>query len=638
MNYKLFSIITLTLLALNKNFSQNNTECITKFQLIKMQTSSIEDIRIFLNNEGWILNNSNSYQQIKYFDYQLNYDIIEWKKYSYSNNSSLIINHTTGKPNIVIYKTNSYCYNSILNGFDYKKAEISSNETKDVISFSSKSLKVEFRYYKNELSQNQYIILVYNPIAVNKELKILKDKEIAIINAEEEKRRKYESAIQKGDIDFTDGNFNEAKKKYLIALKIDETVEVKTKIENCEKGICNQYISKGDSLYLKELYDQALLIYSKSKTCLKYKEIEDKIKITEQKIIETKINKIKNIADSFVNIQKYDLALENYNLILQIDKSNNYAKVKIEKIKNIKDILKRRSSTVFSYKNTNSNDFNKFKNLLTEEINTISNKSKNGFLNLDYKISFDTFGVNNSILKNHSSSSKNNSEKFSSYISSDILTPSIEGPFFIASQENININLKWNTNKVIFKSNSRGIFNNGEKIKENNLEKNYINQRSNIFGKYIFEVKNNELNDKTFTNINLVKFKTVGPEAALYSILMPGMGSLKASYGKKGWGRFATFIVSAGLAIGSKLYSDAQYKNYLNATSQSEIDDYYTKANISNKIALVSGGLSSAIHLYDIIWALSKGGKNKKESKILREQLKNKPIQIQNQKISITEF
>jgi hypothetical protein len=151
-------------------------------------------------------------------------------------------------------------------------------------------------------------------------------------------------------------------------------------------------------------------------------------------------------------------------------------------------------------------------------------------------------------------------------------------------------------------------------------------------------VKNNELNDKTFTNINLVKFKTVGPEAALYSILMPGMGSLKASYGKKGWGRFATFIVSTGLAIGSKLYSDAQYKNYLNATSQSEIDDYYTKANISNKIALVSGGLSSAIHLYDIIWALSKGGKNKKESKILREQLKNKPIQIQNQKISITEF
>jgi hypothetical protein len=87
MNYKLFSIITLTLLTLNKNFSQNNTECITKFQLIKMQTSSIEDIRIFLNNEGWILNNSNSYQQIKYFDYQLNYDIIEWKKYSYSNNS-----------------------------------------------------------------------------------------------------------------------------------------------------------------------------------------------------------------------------------------------------------------------------------------------------------------------------------------------------------------------------------------------------------------------------------------------------------------------------------------------------------------------------------------------------------------------
>jgi tetratricopeptide (TPR) repeat protein len=156
------------------------------------------------------------------------------------------------------------------------------------------------------------------------------DKEIAIINAEEEKRRKYESAIQKGDIDFTDGNFNEAKKKYLIALKVDETVEVKTKIENCEKGICNQYISKGDSLYLKELYDQALLIYSKSKTCLKYKEIEDKIKITEQKIIETKINKIKNIADSFVNIQKYDLALELSSFSFLIKLSYSLSKLETE--------------------------------------------------------------------------------------------------------------------------------------------------------------------------------------------------------------------------------------------------------------------------------------------------------------------
>ena len=153
--------------------------------------------------------------------------------------------------------------------------------------------------------------------------------------------------------------------------------------------------------------------------------------------------------------------------------------------------------------------------------------------------------------------------------------------------------------------------------------------------RYIFKIKDKEVNGKSFSDINLVNFRTVGPNAALLSMLMPGMGALKVTYGQKGWGRFTCFLISSGLAIGSKLYSDAQYKSYLNATNQTDIDKLYKNANISHKVALISGAVSASIYLHDIIWVLSKGAKNKKSSKILRNKLKQGPVNVQNQKIKL---
>ncbi len=89
------------------------------------------------------------------------------------------------------------------------------------------------------------------------------------------------------------------------------------------------------------------------------------------------------------------------------------------------------------------------------------------------------------------------------------------------------------------------------------------------------------------------------------------------------------------MAIGSKLYSDEQHEKYFTATDQASIDKYYNNANTSHKIALVSGGLSASIYLYDIIWVFSKGIKNIKESKFIRKQLHEGPVIIQNQPITL---
>ena len=360
----------------------------------------------------------------------------------------------------------------------------------------------------------------------------------------------------------------------------------------------------------------------------------EKIKITERKILDGKINTIQNKGDAYFKDQKYDMAIEQYNSILLLDKSNIIASEKIKQIQDIKNILAKRSTTVFSYKITNNGDYFQFQNNLLNDINLHINKNKEGFLNLNYLISYDTIGTNLSSVKNISTSLTGYSTYLSNISQNGILKPASEGGYFLASKENLTLDIKWSTAKASYKSNSKGIFQSEYTSQNQSTIESFINRQPFKYGKYIFEIKDKEFNSKPFSDINLVKYRTIGPEAALFSMLMPGMGSLKVTYGKKGWGRFTCFLLSSGLAIGSKLYSDAQYKSYLNATSQTDIDKFYTNANISHKIALISGGISASIYLYDIIWVISKGAKNLKSSKPLRKQLQQGPVQIQNQSIS----
>lgn len=634
MGTKLFFIVVF-ILCVAKSNAQDNSGCLTKHQLFKMQSSSLDDIRMFLNNESWSFNGAKSNQSYNYFDYPINYNIVSLEKSSYYNGGNIFLYNSTGKPNIVIYQSNSSCFNDLLKSFTSIKGKTSVDEDKLVTIFKENSITIEFREYKNDYSSRQFSILVYNSTALYQEIQILKEQAEALKKAEVEQKKKYDNAIADGDVLFSSSKFESAKIKYLTALEVENNVLVQSKIELCDKAICEKLISKGDSLYNANQYEKALSVFTEAKDCSKsLLSLQEKIKITEKKILDGKINTIQSKADLYFNDKKYDLALDNYNSILLLDKSNVYASERIKQILDIKNILAKRSTTVFSYKSTNKNDLIQFQNLLLDDMKLQINKYKEGSLNLNYLISFDTLGNNLSAVKNISTSLTGYTTNLSNITSNGILKPSSEGGYFLASQENLTFDVKWSTTKNLFKSNSKGIFQNEYPNQNLNSVENFINKQPFKYGKYIFEIKNKEVNGKSYSNINLVKYKTVGPEAALFSMLMPGMGTLKVTYGKKGWGHFTCFLLSSGLAIGSKLYSDAQYKSYLGATSQADIDKYYNNANISHKIALISGGISATIYLYDIIWVISKGAKNIKVSKPLRKQLQQGPVQIQNQSLT----
>jgi len=617
-------------------YAQENSGCLSKYQLIKMQSSSLDDIRLFLNNESWSFDGAKSNQSYNYFDYPINYNIVSWEKSYYYNGGNIILYNSTGKPNIVIYQSNSSCFNDLLKSFTSIKGKTSVDEDKLITIFKENSITIEFREYKNDYSRRQFSILVYNSTALYQEIQTLKEQSEALKKAEVEQKKKYDNAIAEGDVLFSSSKFESAKIKYLTALEVENNFLVQSKIDLCDKAICEKLISYGDSLFNANQYEKALSVFTEAKDCSKsLLSLQEKIKITEKKILVGKINTIQSKADQYFNDKIYELALDKYNSILLLDKSNVYASLRIKQIKDIKNILTKRSTTVFSYKITNNTDFFQFRNNLLNDINLQMNKNKEGYLNLNYLISYDTLGTNLSSVKNISTSLTGYSTYLSNISQNGILKPTIEGGYFLASKENLTLDIKWSTSEEAYKSNSKGIFQSEYSSPSQSTIESFINRQPIKYGEYIFEIKNKEFNGKPFYDINLVKYKIVGPEAALFSMIMPGMGTLNVTYGKKGWGRFTCFLLSSGLAIGSKLYSDSQYKSYLGATSQADIDRYFNNANISNKIALISGGISASIYLYDIIWVISKGFKNLKSSEPLRKQFQQGPIQIQNQPITL---
>jgi len=728
---KLFFIVVF-ILCIAKSNAQDNSGCLTKHQLIKMQSASLNDIRMFLNNGGWSFDGAKSNQSYNYFDYPISYDVVLWKNSSYYNGGNILLYTSASKPKIVVYQLNSSCFNDLLQSFNaIVNGKTNIDSSKLVTTFKEANITIEFREYKNDYSSMQFSILVYNSTALFQEIQILKKQAEALKKEEAEKKKKYDNALEDGDVLFSSSKFEMAKLKYLTAFEIENNVLVQSKIDLCDKAICEKIISKGDSLYNVNQYDKALSVFTEAKGCSKsllslqskidlcdkaicekiiskgdslynvnqydkalsvfteakgcsksllslqskidlcdkaicekiiskgdslysvnqydkalsvfteakgcsksLLSLQEKIKITERKILDDKINTIQSKADLYFNDKKYDIALENYNSILLLDKSIVYASERVKQILEIKNVLAKRITTVFSYKNTNRNDLIQFQNLLLNDMKLQINKYKEGFLNLNYLISYDTIGTNLSSVKNISTSLTGYSTYLSKISQNGILKPASESGYFLASKENLTFDVKWSTTKNLFKSNSKGIFQNEYPNSNLNAVESFINKQSFKYGKYLFEVKNKVVNGNSYSDINLVKYRTVGPEAAFFSMLMPGMGTLKVTYGEKGRGRFTCFLLSSGLAIGSKLYSDAQYKSYLGATNQADIDKYYNNANTSHKIAIMSGSISASIYLYDIIWVISKGAKNIKDSKPLRKQLQQGPVQIQNQSIS----
>lgn len=583
--------------------AQNKSFCLSDQQLVSLQKSSIGELRSILTKEGWrkdvIADNQTKY----YLDFVIDYEVEKWlQKTSNYFEGNIYIYHKEGIPNLIVYQTSNSCFTNLLNQLNGNLNQAGRNSFRNYISYLQDGIAFEFRNYSNDNSDKRFSVLIFNNLSLSSLVQIeraKKEAEEARIRAEIEARRKAEA---------------------------ERIVRYKTAYDN------------GNKLYSENLYEEALIQFEIAKENLlpkdksPYPNLESMIAELKRVVNQQAFEEYINNGDLLFTQKKFDEALLNYYSAFKIDNENDKLIAKIKEVKDVLNVLDIQR-TEQSYAKIMPGGFNNFLNTNYDAMNSLLNYSKEvGSLDYTVFIKFDISGQNQSSLKINSISYKKLKSYFNS-VNVNEIPPSILFNYNIATKEIINFNLSWEIQKqkAIVRSQNIRIVNNGipNSAQDNNIRA-FINRQSNKNGVYKFELTHKTLNSKVYDDLRLTSLRTTdGPMNVLYSMLLPGLGTKKVTDGSKGKGKMTFFLISTAISIGSKVYSNDQFAKYKGVDDADKKQEYYDKANIANKIFLFSGGISATIYIQDFFYVISKGAKNIKRNKLLRNDLKDGPIFLQ---------
>jgi tetratricopeptide (TPR) repeat protein len=603
-----------------------------------MTSTTLEDINYFLNNENWTYYNYQTNTTSNYFKYQLDYGLYKWDKYSYGNTSSLQLFKSADKQNIIVFESSESCFNALLTDVA-SKFPIKTKESTD---YKSKTcvdgkITIEFRKYNTYRSSGVYSILYYHAPSLSAEISRVKKIEDEKIRLEKQRIARIEEVYSEVERLKNEKQFDEAISKYdSISSIVSEEDSLGYRINLLKKEKCTYYIQKGDAYFEASNFENAVDNYMLAQDCDNESfDFSNKIRKTNAKIKEIKVSQKIIEANAFLENKNYIAALKSYKEIYSLDPNNYVSSNKIDEINSILEVLEKRKNTIFSYKETNFADYTSLLKNISKELNITTKMSSDGSFSFEYLIAFDTLGNNTSKYSITNSTSPLFASSLSKIPVTTLTKPMLKG-FYIASKENLAINLNWKSNLIGFKSSWSGI----KQVSSGNVDlkllSNFFNQQAHRYGEFTFEVKSKTLNNSTYTDISLVKYKNdAGPLCTFYSMLLPGLGTLKVTHDKKGWGRMTTFILSAGLGVLSNSLAIDEYNQYKKAIDQTSLDKHYAAANLYTNTSLAMFSFSATIYVYDVIYVFSKGCKNVYESKGLRKSLKNAPILVNSEEISI---
>lgn len=612
---RLFKFILVLSLANNLMvFSQYN--CLDHKQLNRMTSTNLEEIRSFLMNENW--DNSSTPDDVneKYFKYNINYNATIWEKNYNGFYSKLLVLNKSNKPNIVVLETDEDCFKSLLielaNKFPVKSIETDDYSSKTVLDGLT---KIELRKSKNY--SDQFSILYYNFQSLAKDLLLAKKEKEKLDKIENEKRAKITAVENEVTELVAQNNFVEAINKYESILSISTTDDqIETKISSLLNQKREYFINKGDDAYQEYEFENAINFYELAlnqtqKDDVVFKKIADCRNRIKNNIINQKTKEAKSLFEE----KRFLLALGKYKEVLELDENDKNIKNKIYEILEILEILENRKNKTYNYKSTNLSDYNILLNKITDKLNLYTQQYETGSLDFNYTLKFDTLGKNNSSYFTNSTTILDLKHDLNNINNTSLQPPALKG-FYLNSKDEINIDLNWNTSYPKYKSNNKGI----KQIKGENYEsssiQSFIRRQVYGYGIFTFEVKNKYLNSSKYSDINLIDFKNnAGVSSVLYSMVLPGLGTLKVTHGEKGIGRMAAFILSTSLGVFS----------YSKAMREPQSTTSISNSMISSYVWL---GISSSIYVYDFFDVFVRGCKNNAKSKELIRKLKRGPIEV----------
>jgi hypothetical protein len=623
------------------------SNCLNKSQLLKLHSTDSKDIESLLNKEGWFFNQTTLNETQFYFDYPFEYNTSTYIKTNYGY-SKLVLYDYPEMPRIVIINTNRECFDNLRKEFANDLSVDNSRAGATIKNYQQGKLTVSFRQYLNN-NDKQFSVLLYNSKIIDLEIKNYREKialereeeekRLAKARAEEEKRLAKERAEQERKLRERNKllfsadslkqiyDFDGALEKLQSALELDGSEYVENLINEYIDARCRHSIDLADELYNHGEFQSAISAYQSITNCGDFSsEIQNKIKDSRDRIKENKINELSSEADKLYNSKQYSKALLKYNSILEIDSKNYSASNRKKEITDLLAFLELRKTKIYDYSTLKSNEFSGVKNELNQFVYRAIQNSPVGDLQFEYRICFDTLGTN---MSNYSLR-KSTIPEANRFLGDLSRTYSIsaykERGYFVNSSANIPFDCNWRSSQVNVRSRkNRMKFSDSELILPE--IKKFIQLPNYKYGEFTFDVKTKNVNGMVSRDIYLSDYKTkAGPGNVMWSMILPGSGTLKVTHGQKGVGRMVWFLLLTGTSLLFDNASDYYYNLYSNATDQQAIQDNYKLANGYHHAFLFTGSIAVSIYVYDFFEVFGKGIKNEREARGLKQSRKSRII------------
>jgi TonB family protein len=159
-NLKVFTFLFLCLFT---TLSNAENYCFDLSTFTSFETASINEIRLTLEKENWIRIEENSSSNYSFIDKKLNFNVVMFES---ELRSKIYICMAKDVPNLIIFRTNKSCFNSMLE--EAKKSGYPARFTRDsctITDLAREGQMIEFR--ESQFSgKSEYYIIDYRPTIV----------------------------------------------------------------------------------------------------------------------------------------------------------------------------------------------------------------------------------------------------------------------------------------------------------------------------------------------------------------------------------------------------------------------------------------------------------------------------------------
>lgn len=611
-------------------------DCFTKADFAKLQKLTSKDAKAYLDRYFSTTYESDYPNSAPECAEEMMDNVFEINKmgydgacyYDFFNENAMIMYQIKNKAPIYIYWCDFTCYDDLIWECRkvYKKRKDGMTENYGYTTFLLGTLTLEFRtYFTDELS---YVVLLYNKTQVDKSIVEAKKKyqanylkEIEDAKALSVLQGKCDSILEIGKSLLEESKYTEAKIEFQKAFTVLPSEQIAKLVQKCDEMLCWVHIDEGDLLLAQKKYREAVHAYLNARDCgTDSYTVEDKISKVEKQELSDSVMKLEAIANGFFIARDYYSARATYNQILAIDSWRYDSKKRISEIDALLQFLAERKYKVYDYVTLESASCTNNLSVLQKSLSQFIESTGDGDMLLKVNFRFDTLGNNLSTYALEGMHNKKYYEPFNTVTSSFQLNPSSKNGYYVNAETKKSYHVMWQTDKAKYRYTHNGVKHRRGFRSDYTAVTSFIRKNCS-YGTYTIESKSIELNQDAYRTIRVTNYKAnAGPLNVFYSLLLPGLGTKRVTYGLQGTGRMLTFLISGGLAYGSYYLSGYLHDKSVNAPT-GEGQKYLDQSNYAKYTAYGLVGISASIYVYDFFHVLTRGFKNTAKNKKVNQQI-----------------